>query len=97
MLLPPPRWRIGETVAGVVPGTGRRVTGELLCYREPDAWALVRLQRPEGARRPIVRVSLVGGRRGMAVPRAGHTDVGVSSAAVHAHHDRSVECQEHGR
>lgn len=58
MILPPPRWRIGDTVAGVVPGTGSRVTGELLCYREPDAWALVRLSRPEGQRRPIVRVSL---------------------------------------
>lgn len=96
MLLEPPRWRIGETVAGVVLGTGRRVVGELVCYRA-DGWAMIRLQRPEGQRRPIVRVSLLAGRRGMAVPRAGHTDVGVSSAAVHAHQGRSVECQDHGR
>ena len=95
MLLPPPRWRIGEQVAGLRVDTGRRVTGELLCYREPDAWALVRLSRPEGIRRPIVRVSLLAGRPEVAASRAGHTTVG--KVAVHAHQGRSVECQEHGR
>ena len=41
MLLPPPRWRIGEQVQAVMVDTGRRVVGELLCYR-CDGWALVR-------------------------------------------------------
>lgn len=57
MLLDPPRWRIGDQVQAVMVDTGRRVTGELVCYRA-DGWAMLRLPARPGEVAPIVRASL---------------------------------------